>query len=344
MATHPRAWLDGHRKLISRFFIGILLAIVCLETFLIYQTQAVNRAAHAQSSKLLATFLSGDTAKVREAGGVNIRLQNVRFKWSENVFIDAGGMAIRAVPIQGKTVNFDDPGSYALALQQSDVFLRPSVLQGMLNESVFNYPGSKVRDLKAQLIEEGGKNVMMMTGSANMGFWFPFNMLATMSVDHATNTLVLSVERLKVLGIIPATRVLKLKPFHLDKIIALPPNNSMLVKGNDIMVKPFGLFPPPRVTGTLSDVSMDTSGIHLRFAGKPIPAPAAAAGNGNYVYLKGGSAEFGNFIMLSTDILITDKNPSSLFSFSVLHYADEIPRSNIDVHNTRAVRVAMPDF
>ena len=342
MAPNPRVWLDRHRKLISRVFIGILLAILSLETFLLLHQQLMERAARAQSSKLLTTFLSGDTAKVRSGAGVNIRLQNVRIKWSENVYIDTDGMATRAVPIEGKTVNFDDPGSYVLSLQQSEIFIRPNVLQGMMNESVFNYPDSKVRDLKAKLIEEGGKKVVQLSGSANMGLWIPFNMLATMSIDKSTNTLVLAVDRLKVMGFIPATKMLKWEPFHLDKVITLPPNNSMLVSGNKIMVKPFGLFPPPRITGTMSELTVDTSGITIRFSGNSIPAPGSAAKN--YLYLTGGSSEFGNFIMLNTDVLILDKNPSTPFVFSLLHYSDALPHSDIDVHNTKSVRVTMPDF
>ena len=30
--------------------------------------------------------------------------------------------------------------------------------------------------------------------------------------------------------------------------------------------------------------------------------------------------------------------------FSLVHYADMIPRSKIDIHNTKFVRVTMPDF
>jgi len=42
----------------------------------------------------------------------------------------------------------------------------------------------------------------------------------------------------------------------LERLIALPPNKSLLVDGNRIMVKPFGLFPPPRVNGRLASVEV----------------------------------------------------------------------------------------
>ena len=132
--------------------------------------------------------------------GVNIRLQNVRFKWSEKVYVDAGDMALRAVPVEGSTVNFDDLGSFVLNLQQSTVLIRPDVLEGMLNESIFNYPGSDLRDLKVKLEADNETYVVKMTGKVDIVTWIPFSMEARLSVDTKTNTLVMDVEHAKVLA------------------------------------------------------------------------------------------------------------------------------------------------
>ena len=47
------------------------------------------------------------------------RLDNVRFKWSDRVYIDAGNMALRAEPLEGHYVDFDDPSSFVMNVQQS---------------------------------------------------------------------------------------------------------------------------------------------------------------------------------------------------------------------------------
>ena len=44
----------------------------------------------------------------------SIRLQNVRFKWSQDVYIDVGNMTVRAVPIRDSTVVFDRLDSFVL--------------------------------------------------------------------------------------------------------------------------------------------------------------------------------------------------------------------------------------
>src|SRR5262245_56030088 len=173
-----------------------------------------------------------------------------------------------------------------------------------------------------------------------MVLWVPARLNTHLSVDRATNTLVIEVAALKVFGL-PATKLIKWTPVRLANLVALPPNNSLMVDGNRIMVKPFGLFPPPRVNGRMESVSVEPNQIKLVFAGKPIPAPESAAKN--YVYLRGGTAQFQNIQLLSTNVLIMDQHPSDPFVFSVKHYKDMIPKSQIDARDTRAIRLAMPD-
>ena len=334
-------WIRRHAAALTVALVALLVGAIALEGYLLWQQRSVMRSIRGQSSRLLNSFLS-DTTQVPEGRSVSMRLQNVRFKWSPRVYIDCTSMAVRAVPVAHDAVNFDDLGSFVLALQQSSVLLRPSVLEGMLNESIFNYPESKLRDLKVQLGQEDKGWAVKMTGRVDMVAWIPFSMVAYLSVDHATNTLVMNIDRMKVFGFLPATRLVRLGPFHLDKIITMPPNRSLMISGNKIMVKPFALFPPPRVAGTVSSVTVGADGIRLTFAGKPIGAPQLDARN--YVYLRGGRATFGHFCMLDTDILILDQNPRTPFNFSLANYQSLIPRSRIDIHDLKSVRVTMPDI
>jgi len=152
-----RSWLEAHPRLVVRGLIGLLLAVVVAESCLLYLQSSANRAAEVQSARLLSTFLQGDTAQVSRQVGVPIRMQNVRFKWSDKVYIDTGDLAVRAMPLRGSVVNFDDLDSFVLTMQQSEVRVHADVLEGMFNESVFNYPGSKLRELKVTMTEEDGK-------------------------------------------------------------------------------------------------------------------------------------------------------------------------------------------
>lgn len=337
MGRTAAEWLRRHG------LASLLVVVALIEGFLLEQQSVAHRETQKNSAELLNTFLKGDTAEVAAGrGGIHIRLRNVRFLWSPQVYIDTGDMALRAMPTGKDGVcNFDDLETFHLTLQQSSVRIRPDVMAGMFNESVFNYPGSKVRDFSVGLENDDGKSLLKLSGKVNVVAWIPFAMYTRVAVDRATNTMVLSVDHLKVFGGIPATKILKWGPMHLDKMITMPPNQSLLVQGNTIRIKPFGLFPPPRIDGRLADVTIGQSDITISFAGEPVAAPHSDAKN--YVYLSGGIAQFGKFRMEDTDVLIVDRDQSNPFRFSVAHYADMIKKSRIDVRELRSITMSMPD-
>lgn len=332
--------LKGKRLFKTLTFIFIALALI--EAAVIFQQRQVCKEVEAQSAKILNKFLTEDASVKAGTIGVPIRLQNVKFIWSDKVYINSGNMAVKAVPVSGAVVDFDNLNSFLLNVQQSDVLIRPSVLEGMFNESVFNYPGSKLRDLKVSIVHGDKHNNVKLTGSLDFILWIPFEMLTNLAIDKTTNTLVIDVQDIKVFGFIPANGLIELKPFHLQKLMSLPANRYLTVDQNRMMVKPFGLFPPPRINGTMSDIVVGEQMIRLSFSGNSIDAPRA--NSANYVYVKGGRSKFGNFQMLNSDILVEDQSPATPFSFSLQHYADMIPRSQVTVKNTDAARVVMPDF
>ena len=338
MVRTAAEWLRRH------WLLSLLVLVALFEGFLLYQQSVAHRETQAKSSELLNTFLKGDTAEVAAGrGGIHIRLRNVRFAWSPQVYIDTGDMALRAMPTGKNGVcNFDNLETFHLTLQQSSVRIRPDVMAGMFNESVFNYPGSKVRDFKVDLENDDGKALLKLSGKINVVAWIPFAMYAKLAVDRANNTMVMTVDHLKIFGGIPATKILKWGPMHLDKMMTMPPNQSVLVVGNTIHIKPFGLFPPPRIDGRLSDVKIGTDDITISFAGEPVAAPHSDAKN--YVYMSGGICQFGKFRMEDTDVLIVDQNQSNPFRFSVAHYAEMIKKSRIDVRELRSITISMPDY
>ena len=339
MVRTAAEWLRRH------WLITLLVIVVLLEGFLLYQQSVAHRVTQKNSAELLNTFLKGDTAEVAAGrGGIHIRLRNVRFLWSPQVYIDTGDMALRAVPTGKSGVcNFDNLETFHLTLQQSSVRIRPDVMAGMFNESVFNYPGSKLRDFKVGIEkdEDGEGSLLKLSGKINVVAWIPFAMYSKLAVDRATNSMVMTVDHLKIFGGIPATKILKWGPMHLDKMMTLPPNQSVLVEGNTIHIKPFGLFPPPRIDGQLADVKIGSDDITISFAGAPVAAPHSDAKN--YVYMSGGICQFGKFRMEDTDVLIVDRDQSDPFRFSVAHYADMVKKSRIDVRELRSITMSMPD-
>ena len=355
--THPTEPTSTHSgasswrkpsRLITSGIIALLLIISIAEGVIIYQQKRVNDQIEAQSQEALGRFLKqGKTA--REGGfGTNLLLRNVHFCWSRQVCVDTRQLTATAYPLnRGNTVVFDDIKSFILKVHNATVLISPKTLQGMFNESVFNYPGSNLRDLTVTIRpgkNEAGDNRIQLNGSLKYFLWIPFEMDTDLKVDSQTNTLVISVKTLKVFGFIPATWLIALNPFNLEKLLPLPPNHHLTIHKNLMMVKPFGLFPPPRLDGHMDAITVTPRLIQLEFSGNdPGFNNIPQAGASNYIYLQGGNAQFGRIRMLDAQAQVIDRDERNLFAFSLLNYLNYLPLSQVQLLENGGAVLRMPD-
>ncbi len=342
--------LDGlppkppRRNWFMRIALALLLLIVIAETAIIIEQKRVTQRIEAQSEAALGRFMkSGHTAST--ANGTDILFRNVRFCWSPQVCINTRELTATAQPVnRSHLVVFDDLNSFIVNVHNATVQISPKTLEGMFNESVFNYPGSKLRNLTVEIQKVNGENHIKLAGSLNFIFWIPFAMDTNLSVDHKNNLLVISVNSLKVFGIIPTTWFIHLKPFNLDKLLTLPQNKHLTVSHNLMMVKPFGLFPPPHIDGKMADIKILNDQIQLDFAGKdPIFSHVPQASVSNYIYLQHGSDQFGGIRLLDSKVQVIDRDPSSWFQFSLLNYLDLLPQSQVKLLADSGAVLNMPD-
>lgn len=333
---------DKRYRLITKIVIGLLLVIIAFETFIILEQRRVTQQVEAQSAKAYGRFLQQGKAPAGSAGS-NILLRNVQYCWSSAICIDTERLSATAVSLSGgNDIVFDDIKSFIVKVHNGRVRISPQTLQGMFNESVFNYPGSNLRNLTVTIREAGQENRVKLAGSLKYFLWIPFEMDTNLKVDQSTNTLVISVYKLKVFGFIPATWLIELRPFNLQKLLTLPQNRYLTVRENLMMVKPFGLFPPPRIDGKMAGITVMPRLIELRFAGsEPAIASGAAA---NSISLKNGNAQFGRIRLLGADVEVNDRNPGDRFRFSLLNYLSYLPQSHVKLQKNGGVTLQMPDL
>lgn len=335
--TRSHQWLTG--------IIVLLLIVIGIESSLLYSQMRVNQQINAVSEKYLERFEKNARSAPSDQVGTDLLFKNVEFIWSNRIFVKTPDLTATLEPLKaGAAINFDLPQTFLAHIHQGDVYIRPDVLEGMFNESVFNYPNSKLRDLKVSIMPQSGKDFVDLKGSLNFIFWIPFEMLTDLSIDHSTNTLVISVHNLKIFGFIPITPLIKFDPFHLEKMLTVPENKYLTVHANNIYVKPFGLFPPPRVDGKMSEILVTPSLIRLSFRGgedvrfEGIPFINAPS----YIYLQGGTTRFGLMGMVNTRIQVLNKKHQNLFPFALGNYLDKLPQSTIKLNEDNSVTVEMP--
>lgn len=339
--TDKRGGVDKRYRIISGILLGLLICIVALETFIILEQRRVTQQVEARAQQAYGRFMKrGSSAS--GSGGSDILISNVQYCWSREICINTDHLTATALPMNGGSdIVFDNIKSFIVKVHNGQVRISPQTLQGMFNESVFNYPGSNLRNLTVGIRKAGQANRIKLSGSLKYFLWIPFEMDTNLSVDHATNTLVISVYKLTVFGFIPATWLIQFNPFNLDKLLTLPENKYLTVRRNLMMVKPFGLFPPPRIDGHMASITVLPKLIQLSFTGGE-PQISSNAGT-HSITLQGGNAQFGRIQLLDAHVEVNDQNPGNDFRFSLLNYLDYLPRSQVKLQKDGSVVLMMPD-
>jgi hypothetical protein len=220
---------------------------------------------------------------------------------------------------KGGPVIFDDKNSFIITIDTAEVGMTGADLSALLNKYVFGYKGSPLSHL--HLRTEGDH--VVQTGRMHKLATIPFEITANMDVTpegliriHPTKT--------KIMGINGA-KLMKFLGLTLEKLLDLKGATGASVHGNDILLDPAKILPPPTIEGRVVSVHVDGDEVVQAF-GKTGPHPRVLAlvppdtTVRNYMYYKGGTLRFGRLLMLDAEMQITDLDPEEVFRFDLSRY------------------------
>jgi hypothetical protein len=221
----------------------------------------------------------------------------------------------------GGMVFFDDKNSYIIGLDAAEVGLGPRELSVLLNKYVFGYPGAPLRRMQVSI----AGNEIVQKGILRKVVDVPFEIRASLSVTpegfiriHPTRTELMGMH---VDGLMNALGL------ALDDIINIRKAKGATLKGNDIILDPEKILPPPAISGRLTAVRVTPTEV-LQTFGAPgtapppltIPDPAAH----NYMYYRGGLLRFGKLVMLDAEMLLTELDQADPFRFDLDRYQPQL--------------------
>jgi hypothetical protein len=150
--------------------------------------------------------------------------------------------------------------------------------------------------------------------------------------------------KIKTLGI-PTKRLMALFGLELDNLITLREDRGARIDGDDLLLNPGALLPPPAIEGRLQSVNVEGGRIVQRYgpgrlaALKP-PDPSAA----NYMYYSGGILKFGKLTMTDTDMQLIDADPKDPFAFFQDRYNEQLVAGYSKNTPALGLKVYMPDY
>jgi hypothetical protein len=308
---------------------------------------ALAGASRARTPPSLAPVLAAppDGAPAGAVGGrLWIDMRNVNLHVDERAVIRVRRLRGEVLtPTAADTAVLDDPRSFRIRVTSGTVALGGDDLSAILNEVVFAYPGSPLRHLRVRT--EGAS--LVQSGMMRKGVELPFTLTATPTLDP-DGRVRLHPTTLRLLGV-DGARLMRALGLRLDRLLDLRGARGARVSGNDLLLDPTAIVPPPAIEGRLASIRVDGGEVVEEFARTPDDSVfggsvTADSSAGNYVYFRGGRLRFGRLLMTDTDLLIADADPRDPFDLYLARYAAQLVAGFSRTLADSGLRVTMPDY
>jgi hypothetical protein len=301
------------------------------------------RVALTSASLLAASALvlaDGAVGTQPSAVPVATRMRNVNLHVGRGIELRIEDLSGRMLSrLSGKPPIFDDLDSYVLDIDAARVSMTAESLTNLMNNYVFAYPGAPLTHLKLT-IENG---TLRQTGTLRKGIGIPFTMDATVTATK-DGKIRLHPTAMKAAGVFPK-RMLDFFGLTLARMITLKPGSPITIDGNDLLLDPERLLPPPRIRGRLTNVTIDKGRLVEYFGdvdpGRHGVAPPDRSAS-NYMYFRGGTLRFGKLTMDDADLLLVGADPKGPLDFSPQNYNDQLVAGYSKNTPTHGLIVYMP--
>jgi hypothetical protein len=237
----------------------------------------------------------------------------------------------------------DDSRSFTVRVTDGTVALSGDALAALLNGFVFAYRGAPLKKLHAKT---AGSEVVLR-GIMHKGVDLPFEITSTIALEpdgrvrlHPTKTRILGIDGEKLMHALG---------LHLDKLLDLSGAHGVTVVGNDLLLEPTEILPPPAISGRLTSIRVEGDEIVQTFA--HLPDDSVFDGSArpdtvapNFIYFRGGELRFGKLLMRDTDLEILDADSRDPFDLDLDQYARQLVAGTSRTLANQGLRVVMPDY
>ena len=302
-------------------------------------------AASGRSPPIAA--IMQDTVSARSAASPEsplwIEMRNVTMHLDERATIRVRRLRGEMVSTSaGEPAVLDDRESFSIRVSSGTVALTGADLSTLMNDFIFAYRGTPLRNLRAR--PDAG--YVHLTGTMRKGVDLRFEITSTMSLTpeglirlHPTRTRIFGIDGQKLMDALG---------LHLDDLLDLKGSRGASVKGDDIYLDPTKILPPPAMTGTIGVAGIQGNEVVIEFAVAPEDSVFGGfvspdSTTPNFVYFRGSRLRFGKLLMSDTDLQIVDADPTDPFDLNLKEYATQLFAGTSRTLPNLGLRVEMPD-
>jgi hypothetical protein len=257
--------------------------------------------------------------------GVTLQIRNLR------------GRLVRKAP-EGPVI-FDDRDSFVLEIDSGEIAIATPDLARLMNGYVFAYPDSPLKKLSFAIVG----NELRQEGLVQKGVEIPFTVTGSVSVTPE-NWIRVHPSKIEAVGI-PVKGLLEFFGLELEKLLKLKGVASVKIEGDDFLLDPERLLPPPQIKGRVTAVRLEKDKL-VQIFGTPNPESALQPpiSGANYLFFRGGLLRFGKLTMSDADLEIVDADLRDPFDFFQEKYNEQLVAGYSKNTPDGGLIVFMPDY
>jgi hypothetical protein len=232
----------------------------------------------------------------------------------------------------------DETTSYSVTVDSGIVSIDLASLNALLTRTLAE-DRSNVEQLKIATDADGN---LRQKGVIDKGIDVPFSVRAGIQATPDGKLRIVT-KSVKGFGV-PMKPLMKLFHIEMDDLLKVKPGHGVTVVGNDLILDPATLLPPPSIHGKVASAKVVGKDVVQVFGDglrRRLSPPAVSR---NYIYWRGGSLSFGKLTMTATDLELVDMDPADPFDFSVEHWNDQLVAGYSKTTAARGLKAHMPDY
>jgi len=273
---------------------------------------------------------------------VQTEMHNVDLSVASGVVLEISRLRGELIPVSDTAPPaLGNPRSFLLSIGSAAIAIDTASLSALFTKYVFAYHGSPLGSLRVST----DSNRIVQKGVLKKGIHLPFTVTSEVSL-MPDGQIRLHPTSIKVLGI-GARGLMKFFGLSLEELARVAPGRGIRIDGNDFLLDPTAVLPPPRIRGRLVALSVRNGKLYQVFGGAsnadstPLHRPDTTAAN--YVYFRGGTLRFGKLTMVDADMLINDADLSDRFDLSLPEFFRQLVAGTHRTTPVDGLIVHMPD-
>ncbi|HWZ32304.1 MAG TPA: hypothetical protein VNX18_13265 [Bryobacteraceae bacterium] len=278
-------------------------------------------------------------ASVADPRAVEVQVRNVNLHLDASIVLQIRRLRGQMAPLRKNLpVTFDDSGSFVTRIRSAEIAIDASTIADIMNRYVFAYSGAPLKNIEIT-VDHGH---IVQKGTIHKVVDLPFEVEGSLGVTP-DGRIRLHADKVTSAHV-PFKGLLHLFGKDLSRMVNIKQDRGVRIEGDDILLDPSRMLPPPHLEGKVTAVQIEGDKIVHTFGsetGGELDPPHKALA---YIYHRGGVVRFGKLTMTDADMEIVSESGAPTFDFSSPEYNRQLVAGYSKSTPSHGLIVFMPDF